>query len=123
MSTRYENASISLVELLAEANLERSIRLRAQEDREEQVDDHMLKDAATLFKPISLFHDSGLGTSNGTMSHSAATVASHTSFLSVAGEEALGRPRVPPLPQKGGHPFQCNYCRRTISIRNRIEWK
>ncbi|KAB8240091.1 hypothetical protein BDV35DRAFT_374666 [Aspergillus flavus] len=107
---RFANAPTSLVERLAEANLQRSIRLRTQEEEKEEVDDHTN-------------HDSGLGTSIPTMSQYAATVASHTSFLSVAGEEALGRPRVPPLPQEGGRPFRCDYCHRTISMRNRIEWK
>lgn len=81
-----------------------------QEDEKEKVDDHTN-------------HDSGLGTSIPTISHDAATVASHTSFRSVAGEEALGRPRVPPLPRENGRPFLCNYCHRIISMRDRIEWK
>lgn len=81
------------------------------------------REAMTLFKPFSLFHDSGLGTSIPAISQYAATVASHTSFLSVGGEEALGRPRVPTLPQEDGTPFQCGYCHRTISMRNRIQWK
>lgn len=103
--------------------MERSIRLRTQADDEEEVDDHSNRDAVTLFKPFSLFHDSGIGTSIPTISHYAATVASHTSFLSVTGEEACGRPRVPSLPQECGRRFQCDYCHRTISVRNRIEWK
>ncbi|KAJ5621361.1 hypothetical protein N7528_006144 [Penicillium herquei] len=113
---RFENAPASLVERLAQANLERLIRLRIQEDNAEERD---YQDAVTLFKPFSLFHDSGLGTSVSP----AASLASHTSFLSVAGEEALGRPRVPPLRQEGGRPFKCNYCHKIISIRSRIEWK
>lgn len=117
------NAPTSLVERLAEANLERSIRLRTEENEEEEVEDESHRDAVTFFKPFSIFHDSGLGTSVPTMSHYTATVASHTSFLSVGGEEALGRPRVPSLPQEGGRPFQCDYCHRTISMQNRIEWK
>ncbi|KAJ6032529.1 hypothetical protein N7540_003261 [Penicillium herquei] len=119
---RFSNAAAALVERLAEANLERSIRLRTKQEGEE-VDGHTNEDAVTLFKPFSLFHDSGLGTSIPTISQYAATVASHTSFISVAGEDAIGRPRVPSLPQEGGRPFQCEYCRKTISMRNRIEWK
>ncbi|KAJ5827300.1 hypothetical protein N7447_004063 [Penicillium robsamsonii] len=118
---RFTIALTPLVERLAEANWERSIRIRAQEEEEEPyLADH---DALTLFKPYSLFNDSGLGTSVPTRSQYAATAASHTSFLSVAGKEAHGRPRVPSLPQEGGLPFQCDYCRKTISLRNRIEWK
>ncbi|KAL6237463.1 hypothetical protein BDW75DRAFT_238252 [Aspergillus navahoensis] len=120
---RFANAPTSLVERLAEANLERSIRLQTQEDEEEEVHDHTNQQAVTLFKPFSLFQDSGLGSSIPTMSQYAATVASHTSFLSVAREDALGRPRAPPLPREGGRPFRCGYCHRTVSMRNRIEWK
>ncbi|KAJ5726601.1 uncharacterized protein N7483_007958 [Penicillium malachiteum] len=117
---RFSNAATSLVERLAEANLERSIRLRTKQD-EEEVGDHTNEDAVTLFKPFSLFHDSGIGTSIPTISQYAATVASHTSFLSVAGEDAIGRPRVPSLPQQE-RSFQCEYCHRMIFMRNRIEW-
>ncbi|KAN0085427.1 hypothetical protein V8E54_001894, partial [Elaphomyces granulatus] len=127
---RFTNAPTPLVERLAEANWERSIRIREQEEEEEEEEeepseeDHPANhDALTLFKPYSLFYDSGLGTSIPTRSQYAATAASHTSFLSIAGEEAQGRPRVPPLPQEGGVNFQCDYCRKTISMRNRIEWK
>ncbi|KAJ6144079.1 hypothetical protein N7471_003532, partial [Penicillium samsonianum] len=116
---RFTIALTPLVERLAEANWERSIRIRAQEE-EPYLADH---DALTLFKPYSLFNDSGLGTSVPTRSQYAATAASHTSFLSIAGKEAHGRPRVPSLPQEGGIPFQCDYCRKTVSLRNRIEWK
>ncbi|OOQ88852.1 hypothetical protein PEBR_11720 [Penicillium brasilianum] len=123
ISDRFTNAPSSLVKRLAEANLERSIRLRTHEDDEEEVNEESHREAMTLFKPFSLFHDSGLGTSIPAISQYAATVASHTSFLSVGGEEALGRPRVPTLPQEGGAPFQCGYCHRTISMRNRIQWK
>ncbi|CAI7609755.1 unnamed protein product [Penicillium palitans] len=108
-----------LVERLAEANWERSIRIRAREEEEFLA----VNDTVTLFKPYSLFNDSGLGTSVPTMSQYAATTASHTSFLSIAGKEAHGRPRVPSLPQEGGLPFQCAYCRKPISLRDRIEWK
>ncbi|KAJ5769461.1 hypothetical protein N7520_004020 [Penicillium odoratum] len=120
---RFENAPTSLIERLAQANLERLIRLGIQEGEAEEVDDHTNQDAVTLFKPFSLFHDSGLGTSIPPISQYAATMASHTSFLSVTGDEALGRPRVPSLRQEGGRPFQCNYCHKTIAMRNRIEWK
>ncbi|KAJ5758690.1 hypothetical protein N7520_005846 [Penicillium odoratum] len=122
---RFPKASISLVERLAEANLERSLRIRELMSQENQHDgDHQVQDdAGTLFKPFSIFHDSGIGSSVPANSYGAPTVASHTSFLSVATEVAFGRPRVPPLPQLPGKRFQCDYCRKFISMQNRIEWK
>ncbi|KAL3247352.1 hypothetical protein ABHI18_012424 [Aspergillus niger] len=72
---RFRSASTLLVERLAEANLERSIRIR-----ENEVDDEVV-DALTLFKPYSRFCDSAIGTSLAPTSCYAATTASHTSFL------------------------------------------
>ncbi|KAJ9300049.1 hypothetical protein DTO271G3_2166 [Paecilomyces variotii] len=120
---RFANAPVALVERLAEANWERLVRIRAQTESSSEEDRPSNTDALTVFKPYSLFHDSGLGTSVRASTQYAATISSHTSFLTAAGEEAQGRPRVPPLPQKGGQHFQCDYCRKNISVRNRIEWK
>ncbi|KAJ5496245.1 hypothetical protein N7463_008232 [Penicillium fimorum] len=117
---RFTIALTPVVERLAEANWERSVRIRSQEGA--YLGD---QDARTLFKPYSLFNDSGIGTSIPTRSQYAATAASHTSFLSIsiAEIEAHGRPRVPSLPQEGGLPFQCDYCQKNVSLQNRIEWK
>ncbi|KAJ5332788.1 uncharacterized protein N7506_006571 [Penicillium brevicompactum] len=109
-----------LVERLAQANWERSIRIRAQREEQSYVVD---RDTVTLFKPCSIFNDSGIGTSAPTMSQYAASAASHTSYLSTPGIEAHGRPRVPSLPQSDGRPFQCDYCRKVISLQTRIDWK
>ncbi len=118
---RFRNAPVDLIERLAEANWERCIRIRAQKEEEEG--QLAVADAQTVFKPVSTFHDSGIGSSIPAVSQYAATVASHTSFVTVVEDEARGRPRVPPLPQKDGFPFECEYCGRTVSMRNRIEWK
>lgn len=118
---RFLKAPIHLIERLAEANWERSIRIRGQKEEEEGL--LAARDAQSLFKPCSLVYDSGIGSSIPTASQYAATVASHTSFLSIAGKEAHGRPRVPPLLQEYRRPFECDYCGRTVSMRNRIEWK
>ncbi|PYI05739.1 hypothetical protein BO78DRAFT_407943 [Aspergillus sclerotiicarbonarius CBS 121057] len=98
---------------------DRSIRIRMYEEEHSEEDHSANHDALTLFKPYSLFHDSGFGASTLTRSQYA---VSHISFLSFTGEDAHGRPRVPPLPQEGGN-FRCDYCRKTISTRNRIDWK
>lgn len=95
------------------------MRQENQNEEGRQVQD----DAGTLFNPFSIFHDSGMGTSVPANSYGAPTIASHVSFLSIATEAASGRPRVPPLPELSGRRFRCNYCRKFISIRNRIEWK
>ncbi|CAI7569089.1 unnamed protein product [Penicillium bialowiezense] len=109
-----------LVERLAQANWERSIRIRAQNKEESYTVDH---DDVTLFNPYSIFDDSGLGTSVPAISQYAASATSHASFLSMPGIEAHGHLRVPSLPRSNGRPFQCKYCRKTISLRGRIEWK
>lgn len=118
---RFKNAPVDLIERLAEANWERSIRIRAQKEEEKGL--LAVADAQTVFKPVSDFHDSGIGGSIPAVTQYAATAASHTSFVTVAENEACGRPRVPPLQQKDGLPFKCEYCGRTVSMRNRIEWK
>ncbi|KAL4923510.1 uncharacterized protein BDV17DRAFT_296292 [Aspergillus undulatus] len=96
---RFIDASTALVEWLAEANLERSIRIR-EEQAEDVPKEDSEKDVVTIFKPYSIFHDSGLGTSVPTQSHYAATLASHLSFLSTTDDESQGRPRVPPIPHE-----------------------
>ncbi|KAJ0426158.1 hypothetical protein BJY00DRAFT_273123 [Aspergillus carlsbadensis] len=127
---RFKDAKVSLVERLAEASWERSVRMmtHAEEISEgEQANSSLAvtAPAMTLFKPFSMFHDSGLGTSVPARSQYAATAASHSSFLSVSGEEGEGKPRVPPLPDEGrnGQTFQCPFCGKFIFCRSRIEWK
>lgn len=120
INNRFSIGLTPLVERLAQANWERSIRIRAQYREQSYTVDH---DDVTLFKPYSTFNDSGLGTSVPTRSQYAASATSHTSFLSMPGTEAHGHPRVPSLPRGDGRPFQCEYCQKTISLQGRIEWK
>ncbi|KAF9882694.1 hypothetical protein FE257_005521 [Aspergillus nanangensis] len=97
---RFKNAKVSLVERLAEANWERSVRMMTHAEQGNEVDSarSVPATAMTLFKPFSIFYGSGLETSVPSRPHYANTVASHSSFISMAGEEDEGRPRVPPLP-------------------------
>ncbi|KAL4739361.1 hypothetical protein BDV11DRAFT_170158 [Aspergillus similis] len=120
---RFTQAPTFLVERLAKANWERSIRIRQTPNNPYAAQDH--EDTRSLSKPYSLFYDSGIGTTNPTRSQYAPTMASHTSFLSTTGEEIKGRLRVPPLPREGenGGSFKCVYCGKLIRLRNRIEWK
>ncbi|KAJ5661027.1 uncharacterized protein N7484_000399 [Penicillium longicatenatum] len=127
---RFTTAPVSLVERLAEANWERSVRIRKEGERKDEegkrlsnAENRANEDDVTLFKPYSLFHDSAIGTSVFTRSQYAATAASHQSFLSTAEENGQGRPRVPHLTQEYGLPFKCEYCQRVVNMRNRIDWK
>ncbi|KAL2869650.1 chromatin remodelling complex Rsc7/Swp82 subunit-domain-containing protein [Aspergillus lucknowensis] len=127
---RFKDAKVPLVERLAEANWERSVRLMTHAEEgnaEDQITParSVPATAMTLFKPFSIFHDSGLGTSVPSRSHYAATVASHSSYITVAAEEDEGRPRVPSLPPEGlnRQNFQCPFCSSYIKCRDRIEWK
>ncbi|KAL4805217.1 hypothetical protein BDV18DRAFT_26095 [Aspergillus unguis] len=118
---RFKDAKVPLAERLAEANWERSVRFMTHEfNSARSVPDTVM----TLFKPFSIFYDSGLGTSVPSRSQYANTVSSHSSFISMAGEDE-GRPRVPPLPQEGQNyrAFQCPFCGTHIRCRNRIDWK
>ncbi|KAL4897871.1 hypothetical protein BDV59DRAFT_51382 [Aspergillus ambiguus] len=119
---RFAMAPIPLVERLAVANWERSVRVRGRQEGLSDEADATDHDVVTYFKPYSII-DSGIGTSIITRPQYAATTASHTSYLSIAVEDANDRPRVPPLPREDGRHFQCKYCRKTISMRDRVEWK
>src|SRR5277367_4278797 len=80
----------------------------------------------STFRPVSLFHDSGLGTSMPSRSQYAASNASHTSFLSIETDAAKGRLRVPITPVEVGEgiAFTCFICAQRLSgIRNRVDWK
>ncbi|KAJ5533469.1 hypothetical protein N7494_010021 [Penicillium frequentans] len=117
ISDRFTTAPTALVEKLAEANWERFLRIR------EQVEEEDGGDTTTQFKPYSIFHDSGIGTSNPKGSQYAATAASHKSFLSNSEEQSQYRPRVPNLLHDYGLPFKCDYCQNVITMRNRVDWK
>jgi hypothetical protein len=80
----------------------------------------------SVFRPISEFHDSGLGSSKPARSRVSASLASHTSFQSSVSEKNKGRLRVPPTPAEvsSGKPFTCFICGQILMmIKNRIEWK
>lgn len=117
------------MERLAEANWERSVRIRKQVEQnygEGELStggDRANEDAVTFFKPYSEFHDSGIGTSVFTRSQYAATAVSHKSFLSTADEQGQGHPRVPHLPHEWGKPFKCEYCQKVVTMQDRINWK
>jgi hypothetical protein len=126
---KFTNAPKALVERLGEANWQRFVRIRASMHKQEQEaseNNEELVAAKSAFAPVSKFHDSGLGTSVPARSHFAASVASHSSFVSTEAESSLGKPRVPPTPDAvgNGFSFDCFVCgQRQSKIKNRVDWK
>ena len=129
---RYRNADERLIERLGEANWQRHVVIRNRIDQvaEMGVNDPppltSRKDALSNFQPVSVFHDSGLGTTISSPTQYERSVASHTSFLSSASETGRGAAKVPktPIEVELGKPFQCYICGCTqYKIKNRLDWK
>ncbi len=126
---KFRNAPQKLVERLGEANWQRRTRIQSQmQGRPDEVEygetEHAI--ARSTFAPVSKFHDSGLGSSLPTHSRIAASVASHTSFLSSQADGEAGRLRVPPTPAEilEGTSFECFICKELLSkLKNRVDWK
>jgi hypothetical protein len=131
---RFARADTRLVERLGEANWQRHTALRATSTQENEPAE--ISSTATVigyqeipksvFKPVSLFHDSGMGTTIPANSSYAATVASHSSFVSSLADKDSGSLRVPPTPKEvsQGIPFACEICGHILSrIKNRIDWR
>jgi hypothetical protein len=124
---RFSKANPELVERLGEANWQRHITLRNGITKKAE-SAHVVIEVApkSVFVPVSLFQDSGLGTSLPTHTSYAGTSASHTSFVSSQADEEGRGLRVPPTPKavSKGIPFSCEICGQTLSqIKNRIDWK
>jgi hypothetical protein len=121
---KFPNADGKLIERLAEANWQRRVRIR--EDPREIVESTVTDTAKSVFVPVSMFYDSGLGSSIPTQSAYAPTTASHSSFRTSATEIQAGSYKVPPTPQEvaAGEPFTCEICRHMLrNVKNRIDWK
>jgi hypothetical protein len=124
---RFSKANPQLVERLGEANWQRHIALRNGLAKEAEIVHVVIEEAPkSVFVPVSLFQDSGLGTSLPAHTSYAATSASHTSFVSSQADEESRGLRVPPTPKavSKGIPFSCEICGQTLGqIKNRIDWK
>ena len=127
---KFPKAALRLVERLGEANWQRHIIVRDRIERgteKAQVVSDMNQAAIfSQYGKVSLFHDSGLGTSVSAKSRGVASVASHSSFTSTVAEEGQRWARVPPTPSAVSHgkPFQCSICfNMQAEIRSRIDWK
>ena len=123
---KFRDADRKLVERLGEANWQRFMRIREREATQQQPSSTPVEIARSVFKPISNFHDSGLGPSLASVSVYAQSFASHSSFLSTQSAPQKGSFRVPSTPAEvaEGKPFVCSLCgRRQTNIHSRIDWK
>ena len=123
---KFPRAAQELVDRLGEANWQRHERLRNVQvpELQEALAPVAVDIPKSLFQPVSLFKDSALGSSLPTVSERQDSVASHSSFLSSnAGEPVRLRvPRIPIAPD-WGKPYPCPFCKMTINIHNRVDWK
>lgn len=137
---KFPSIDSNLADRLGEANWQRFRRLLSlnrtdkskatslDPDSEEEPGEEDLERVPepSAYAPISEFQDSGLGTSVPAASKYAASVASHTSFLSTQSAAHRGAVRAPPTPIEvaQGRPFQCFVCAKIQSrIKNRADWK
>ncbi|KAH8747795.1 hypothetical protein BGZ57DRAFT_835767, partial [Hyaloscypha finlandica] len=124
---RFSNANPRLVERLGEANWQRHVALRNRLTKQAEGVTTAIEEAPkSVFNPVSLFRDSGLGSSLPAQTSYAPTFVSHTSFVSSQASEDGGGLKVPPTPKavSKGIPFGCELCGQILSrIKNRIDWK
>jgi hypothetical protein len=125
ISEKFPKADRKLVERLGEANWQRRARIR--ETPHDAVRSTVTADSSgSIFIPVSLFHDSGLGSSIPGQSAYAPTSVSHSSFRTTATESQAGSYKVPPTPKEvaAGDPFICEICGHFLkNIKNRVDWK
>lgn len=124
VSDKFPEADKKLVERLGEANWQRRVRIR--EHPTELVEAAVSETTKSIFMPVSMFHDSGLGSSFPAVSAYAPTAVSHSSFRTSATESQVGSYRVPPTPKEvfDGKPFTCEICCRVLKkIKNHVDWK
>lgn len=132
-----------LIERVGEANWERHVNIRRRLERVETSEGPAPLssiEAETIigskFQPQTLFHDSGIGTSDSAGSYAtppdaaqalaAPSEASHTSFISSFTETEKEATRVPPTPAEVslGKPFRCFLCGHLqFKIKDRVGWK
>lgn len=121
---KFPQADNKLMERLGEANWQRRLRIREKPD--ESVGVAAVETAKSIFMPVSMFHDSGLGTSIPSQSSYAATAVSYSSFRTTATENQVGTYRVPPTPREvfDDVPFTCEICGHLLrNIKSRVDWK
>ena len=120
---KFKQASKSLVERLGEANWQRHLKVREMIQDPENNPAKGQKTARSVFRPDTIFHDSGIGTSVPARTQYA---TSHSSFRTSNTEGEPSCLRVPPTPLEAtdGKPFPCYLCGDMLStIRTRTQWK
>ena len=128
---KFTRAKDDIVKRLGEANWQRhlNVRKKLEESTEESIEEEEVPPAKSLFRPISIFQDSALGTSIAEPAAGVAvegSVASHSSFRTSATEGGPGSLRVPETPPEVhlGLPFKCHICGKVLTkIKNRYQWK
>ena len=143
VSDKFGKADTKLVERLGESNWQRFLTVRARMSQIASAPKDILaphfekipvqavfkENPQSIFRPLSMFHDSGLGSSIPSApasSNYAQSVASHTSFITSLAEGEDSSRRVPPTPAEvaSGEPFRCKICgHQLFNIKNRIDWK
>jgi hypothetical protein len=130
---RFSKADARLMERLGEANWQRHMALRnihgsviQDANSVKEVVPEIKATPKSIFVPVSMFHDSGLGSSLPAQSSYAATVAFHSSFVSSITDTENGGLRVPSTPKEVFEkvPFTCQVCDHVLNqIKNRVDWK
>ncbi|KAL9106670.1 MAG: hypothetical protein Q9227_008322 [Pyrenula ochraceoflavens] len=129
---KFQSINTRLADRLGQANWERYQRIRqrteimSNSDPKDEQGVDLDPAPKSLFQPMSMFHDSGIGSSCAPVSAYAVSNASHRSLLSDLEGKDPSSLRVPETPAQValGQPFDCHICGRTLSnIKNRIHWK
>lgn len=123
---KFENANERLAERLGQANAERYDEIRKLKSQSDPTStDQAEGPAKSMFRPPTVFHDSGVGTSIMTPAEIPASVASHLSFMSSLAEGSSRRvPKTPAAVVLGLSTFECEICGNMVfGIKNRTQWK
>ena len=126
---KFPRVDAKLADRPGEANWQRFDRLQELQsgpNLENTGANQIAQPCQSKFIPVSEFQDSGLGSSLRVQSQSAASAASHSSFLTTKSSAHGGPVHVPPTPAEVDlkQSFDCQICRETSSdIKSRVEWK
>lgn len=125
---KFRKANPRLAQRLGEANWQRYVRIRAKIGANDE-DEHAHTDSVipcSVFNPVSLSRDPGVGTTVAVSSNYAMSTDSHTSFVSSLADINNSSLRVPDEPVEVAlrKPFTCAICgHKLYNIKTRIDWK
>ncbi|KAL2679277.1 hypothetical protein Neosp_010044 [[Neocosmospora] mangrovei] len=111
---RFPKAGTELFSLLGMVNYDRFLRCQDERERNQLLGEQT--EQAAEITGGSKFHDSGLGSSLNPASSYAETIMSYRD-----GNRSV---KIPPLPEqaKGGKPFPCVACGRSITVTTNSQW-